>query len=109
MDSSKYVDSKGNVIKIGDRVKFKAHYGYQGYRTMESVGKVVYMNTMQSIVVEMEDGQTVLEGGKDTSKFWLHGEYDSKAGVTVFGTRQVKMQFDYPTVFEEYCLIQGEE
>ncbi len=107
MDTNKYVDTNGKQIKVGDRVKFRAHYGYQNHKVIESEGEVVSLNIYQQVIVKLP--KKCLFPGRDgmysSDLFTLHGSYDYDKGVSVFGAVKQVFQFDTPTELSEYCFV----
>lgn len=107
MDSSKYVDTNGKPIKVGDRVKFRAYYGYQNHQVMESEGEVVSVNQYQQVIVKLPVPYLApgRDGSYSTDQFTLHGSYDHNRGISVFGAVKNIIQFDIPTQLNEYCFV----
>jgi len=103
MNINTYVDTNGNKLKIGQTVKFKTHYGYQGYRTLEGEGIITEINEGCRILLKLDF--TYTNGSNEVDWVWIYGTYDSK--LVVFGKSKTIIQFDYPTELNEYLIITG--
>jgi hypothetical protein len=105
MDSKFYVDSNENQFKIGDKVKFSFHYHKDG---KEEEGVVVSMNQYCQVVVKLP--RPYMARGRDgigymTDTFTMHGSYDHKSGLVIFGVTKQVFMYDELSTAKNYSYI----
>ena len=103
MDINRFVDSKYEQLKVGQKVKFKTQYGYQNCYDLEGEGVIIKMSELCQIDIKLPF--TYSNRGQ-TDIITLHGDYDFNTKKVVFGSSQNIIQFDYPTKLNRYCHIQ---
>lgn len=105
MDFNLFVDSNGKQLKVGQEIKFKAHYGYQNSNTMETTGAtIISMYSGCQITVQMPHKYSA-PNGQETDRFTLHGEYSFDTRKVHFGENFSGYSCDYPTSCKCYCQI----
>ena len=109
MNINTFVDSQYNPLEVGQTVKFKTHYGYQNSYTLEGTGIIESLSIYCQIQIKMQGSYTSVgrySQCQTTNRVTLHGDYDFNTKKVVFGKSRSIMQFDFPTVLDEYLYIQ---
>lgn len=78
--------TNGDVANVGDRVRFKKHYGYAGHCKMETEGVIknldhLYGQVQIDIAPASFNEDMGRFGTRQTSVFTIHANYDSSKGV----------------------------